>query len=173
MSISLDASIRTCKVDTGEAARIQSDRFQNPNEMVCVPWAGYNLKGQSVCADSFYTKAAGCNSALDRVDVENFLRPQYADLITLNMSGLGGNIYDENTNISASVNARGAQQYDDSLNGITGRYGDTQWRSTNKYTGGSMNAYSRAMAQVSQSNRGVAQLNNGAKSASNRSCSGN
>jgi len=172
MSISLDASIRTCKVDTGEASRIQSDRFQNPNEMVCVPWAGYNLKGQSVCADSFYTKAAGCNSALDRVDVENFLRPQYADLITLNMSGLDGNIYG-NTDVSASVDARGAQQYDDSRNTLTGRYGDTQWRSTNKYTACSMNAYSRAMAQVSQSNRGAAQLNNGARSASNRSSSGN
>ena len=167
MSISLDASIRTCKVDTGEASRIQSDRFQNPNEMVCVPWAGYNLKGQAVCADSFYTKAAGCNSATDRVDVENFLRPQYADLITLNMSGLDGNIYDK-SNVNSYVDAKGAQLYDQSRNNITGRYGDTQWRSTQKYTACTNNAYSRAMAEVAQSNRAIAQLNNAAKSADYR-----
>ena len=31
---SLEGALRTCKVDTGWAARIQSDRFENPNLMV-------------------------------------------------------------------------------------------------------------------------------------------
>ena len=50
-SLSLNASIRTCKVEAGEAVRIESDRFLNPNNMVCIPWNGYNNKGQAVCAD--------------------------------------------------------------------------------------------------------------------------
>lgn len=171
MSISLDASIRTCKVETGEAARIQSDRFQNPNLMVCPPWAGYNLKGQSVCADSFYTKKAGCNSALDRVDVENFLRPQYADLITLNMNGLDGAIYDK-SNVNSYVDAKGVQQFDNSRNKLTGNYG-LQWRANNQYTACTNNAYSRAMSEVAQSNKAAAHANNGFKGNQNRSCSGN
>jgi len=171
MSISLDASIRTCKVETGEASRIQSDRFQNPNLMVCPPWAGYNLKGQSVCADSFYTKSAGCHSATDRVDVENFLRPQYADLITLNMNGLDGDIYGK-SNVNSYVDAKGAQQFDNSRSLVTGNYG-LQRRANNKYTACTNNAYSRAMAEVAHSNRGVSRSNNGFKSNENRSCSGN
>ena len=38
-----------------------------------------DLTGRRVCPDSFYTKSAGCNSAEDRVVVENNLRPQYAE----------------------------------------------------------------------------------------------
>lgn len=171
MSISLDASIRTCKVETGEAARIQSDRFQNPNLMICPTWTGYNIKGQSVCADSFYTKSAGCNSSSDRVDVENFLRPQYADLITLNMNGLDGDIYSK-SNVNSYVNAKGAQQFDNIRNTLTGNYG-LQWRANNKYTACTNNAYSRAMSEVAQSNRVAAQFNNGFRAYNNRSCSGN
>lgn len=48
MSISLEKSVRTCSVNTGEANRIQSDRFFNPQNMVCIPWNGLNNKGQEV-----------------------------------------------------------------------------------------------------------------------------
>tara|TARA_Y100000385_G_C13059278_1_gene623510 strand:- start:1012 stop:1527 length:516 start_codon:yes stop_codon:yes gene_type:complete len=171
MSISLDSSIRTCKVETGEASRIQSDRFQNHNLMVCPPWTGYDLTGRSVCADSFYTKSPGCNSATDRVNVENFLRPQYAPYITLNMSGLDGDIYAK-SNVNSYVDAKGAQQFDNSRNNLTGNYG-LQWRANNKYTACTNNAYSRAMAEVAHSNRVVAQSHNGFKGNNNRSCSGN
>ena len=139
--------------------------------MICPPWSGYNLKGQSVCADSFYTKKAGCNSPLDRVDVENFLRPQYADLITLNMNGLDGDIYG-NVNSNSYIDAKGAQQFDNSRNNITGNYG-LQWRANNRYTACTHNAYSRAMAEVAQANRAAAHANNGFKGNNNRSCSGN
>ena len=76
-NLSLQKSIRTCKVETGWANRIESDRFLNPNVMVCPLWNGMNLKGQAVCPDSFVTKSRGCNSAKDRVVVENDLRPDY------------------------------------------------------------------------------------------------
>jgi hypothetical protein len=95
MSLSLEASIRTCKVDTGWANRIQSDRFENPNLMVCPVWNGMDLAGREVCPDSFYTKRAGCNSAEDRVLVENAVgRPQYMEYIALNANGIKGDIYE-------------------------------------------------------------------------------
>ena len=80
-SISLEGSIRTCKVDTGYANKVESDRFLNPENMVCPIWNGVDLTGRRVCPDSFYTKSAGCNSAEDRVVVENNLRPQYAEYV--------------------------------------------------------------------------------------------
>ena len=96
MSIGLEGALRTCKVDTGWASRIQSDRFENPNLMVCPVWNGRDLSGRPVCADSFYTKRAGCNSALDRVDVENYQRPQYMEYINLDAAGIYANIYKDN-----------------------------------------------------------------------------
>ena len=74
MSISLEKSVRSCSVNVGEANRIQTDRFFNPSNMVCIPWNGINNKGQEVSPDTFYTKSAGCDSAEDRVMVENSLR---------------------------------------------------------------------------------------------------
>ena len=90
MSISLEASIRTCKVDQGWASRVESDRFLNPNLMVCPTWNGVDQYGRFVQPDSFYTKNGGCNSASDRVLVENALRPMYAEYVTLDAKGLEG-----------------------------------------------------------------------------------
>ena len=70
-ALSLEASIRTCKVDTGWANKMESDRFLNPNLMVCPVWNGFDTAGRMVAPDSFWTKNAGCNSAEDRVVVEN------------------------------------------------------------------------------------------------------
>jgi len=97
MSISLDAAIRTCKVNTGWASRELSDRFLNPNNMLCPLWNGIDSAGRRVCPDSFVTKSRGCNSATDRVIVENNVsRPQYMEYITLNSAGVSGNIYGPN-----------------------------------------------------------------------------
>lgn len=90
MSISLEASIRTCKVDQGWASRVESDRFLNPNLMVCPTWNGVDQYGRFVQPDSYFTKNAGCQSAEDRVLVENALRPMYAEYVTLDASGLAG-----------------------------------------------------------------------------------
>lgn len=92
-SLSLEASIRTCKVDTAWDVRAQSDRFFNPNEMVCPVWGGTDLAGRLVCPDSFNTKTAGCNSALDRALVENELRPQYMEYVNLSAAGYTADIY--------------------------------------------------------------------------------
>jgi len=95
--ISIEASTRTCKVDTASATRIESDRFLNPANAVCPRWTGRDLSGRQVNADSFYTKSAGCNSAQDRVVVENTLRPQYSEYINLDVNeGIRGQLYENN-----------------------------------------------------------------------------
>lgn len=101
-SLSLEASLRTCKVNQGEAKRIESDRFLNPNNAMCIPWSGRNLRGQQVCKNSFYTVRPGCNSASERVDVENNLRPQYSEYITLNTQGIQGEMYKKIQNTTGS-----------------------------------------------------------------------
>ena len=95
MSFSLQGSVRTCKVDTAWANRIQTDRFFNPDNMICPVWNGLDTYGRPVQADSFVTKNGGCNSAADRVVVENAVgRPQYFEYVTLDAAGLNGNLYD-------------------------------------------------------------------------------
>jgi len=89
-NISLEGSIRTCKVDTAWASRLESDRFLNPSVMVCPAWTGVDTTGRPVCADSYFTKREGCNSAMDRVMVENGLRPQYIEYVNLDASGIRG-----------------------------------------------------------------------------------
>ena len=92
-NISLEGSIRTCKIDTAYAPKIFSDRFLNPYNMVCPIWNGYDSAGRPASADSFMTKRAGCNSAEDRVQVENFQRPSYVEYVNLSSGGIGGEFY--------------------------------------------------------------------------------
>lgn len=96
-NISLQGSIRGCRVDSGWASRIQSDRFENPALMSCPVWNGSDSYGRQVCPDSFNTKNAGCNSPADRVAVENVLRPQYIEYITLDAQGYTGNLFEEDS----------------------------------------------------------------------------
>lgn len=169
MSFSLDASLRTCKVQTGEAQRIDSDRFLNPNNMICVPWNGLNNKGQTVCVDSWYTKSAGCNSAEDRVEVENWLRPMYSDYINLNVGqGLQGDIYGNNK--TAYEKAGDANKWQQDRYKLTGSFGN-QFQADNLMTCG-LNAYENAMSQVASSNRKASFANNGYFSNTKRNYSG-
>lgn len=124
-TISLEGSLRTCKVDTAWANRIQSDRFENPSLMVCPVWNGFDNAGRPVCADSFVTKSPGCNSSLDRVYVENSLRPQYMEYINLDAEGIRANIYKspEDYNMyhyDAGIRTAGLQN----VPKITGRFGN-------------------------------------------------
>jgi hypothetical protein len=80
--MNLESALRTCKVDTAYQQKIQSDRFLNPRNAVCPVWNGLDTAGRVACKDSFNTKREGCNSALDRVGVENVLRPQYMQYIS-------------------------------------------------------------------------------------------
>lgn len=123
-TISLNKSVRTCKVNTGWADRIQSDRFQNSDLMMCPVWNQRDLAGRKVCADSFNTKRAGCNSSLDRIDVENFLRPQYMEYVTLDAAGIGGNMYgpgNENIGVTESYGQTIPASHDQAYRGPFGK----------------------------------------------------
>ena len=87
MSISLLGSLQVCKVNTGYANKLQSDRTESPENMLCPMWQGTDNYGRYVNPDSFWTKTAGCNSAEDRVLVENNLRPDYAEYVSLDAKG--------------------------------------------------------------------------------------
>jgi hypothetical protein len=160
-SISLEAAIRTCKVDVAYANKVQSDRFLNPDNMVCPIWGGVDTAGRSVCPDSFVTKTAGCNSAEDRVMVENDQRPQYMEYINLSANGIGGNIYG-NTSYPNEMdweNSGMASTKLDNMNKITGQFGN-QFRATN-YPSCGYNSYNEAMSQVSQQMRDAQSLQQG------------
>ena len=154
-SVSLESSLRTCKVDTGWANKVESDRFLNPNNMVCPVWNGVDLTGRRVCPDSFYTKTAGCNSAEDRVVVENAQRPQYMEYINLSANGIDGAIYggmggsketygnsmpwnevgDSNNVYNIPTNAESCRQgwktsCSDNVNNLTGNFGSQLSAST-------------------------------------------
>lgn len=87
---SLESAIRTCKVNTGNADKIESDRFLGfPDKKTCPPFLGTDLIGRSICPDSFMTKSAGCNTPEDRIYVENTVsRPHYYEYINLSPRGL-------------------------------------------------------------------------------------
>jgi len=155
-AISLEKSVRTCDVNTGEAPRIQSDRFFNPNNMVCIPWNGLDLAGRVVSPDSFYTKTPGCNSAEDRVLVENGLRPKYTSYVTLGAAGIDGHVYGQEAEV---VNSVGRTKFDYDRNKYTGNYG-LQFGSDVRYTSCSVGAYERGMAQLAQDHRAETYLQN-------------
>ena len=85
---SISASIREPKVSAGMAANIDSDRYLNSGNTLCVPWSGYDDAGREVSAHSYNTRSAGCNSAHDQVSTENYLRPNYSSYVNLNTDGI-------------------------------------------------------------------------------------
>lgn len=155
-AISLEKSVRTCSVSVGEASRLYSDRFENPQNMVCIPWNGLNNKGQEVCPDSFYTKTAGCDSAEDRVMVENAQRPKYMNYVTLGAQGIAGHIYG---NEEATRQTAARLKFDKSRDKLTGNFG-LQWGANTDYTGCSIGAYERGMAQMNQQMRNQTYMQN-------------
>jgi len=119
-NISLEGSIRTCKVDTAWADKLGSDRFLNPNNMMCPAWNGVDTAGRMVCKDSYYTKQAGCNSAMDRVSVENNLRPQYMEYINLDASGIHGSC---NGSVKANPDSTCGRNAIKNAHNYTGQFG--------------------------------------------------
>jgi hypothetical protein len=158
-SISLESSIRTCKVDTAWANKIESDRFLNPENMVCPIWNGVDTQGRQVCPDSYFTKRAGCNSAEDRVIVENNLRPSYYEYITLSANGLEGSIYGTNSSNQMSQPTKQLS----SINKITGNFG-SQFGASIYPSCSYKNNYQQTMAQNSEQLRQQGAMNNGYKS---------
>lgn len=94
--ISLQGSLKTCKADTAWAERLQSNRFEDPENMICIPWGGRDLVGRPAHADSFYTKSPGCNTPSDRVNVENALRPQYMETTSTDAYGFRSDLSNGN-----------------------------------------------------------------------------
>lgn len=167
-AISLESAIRTCKVETGWANKVESDRFLNPNNMVCHIWNGMDTSGRQVCPDSFYTKRAGCNSAEDRVMVENNVsRPQYMEYITLNANGIDGNIYG---NTMAHANSEVRTKDLQSVHHHTGQFGEDFGATIIPSCG--YNPYREAMAQEAAQMREGFAMQNGYNAQSRRTCSG-
>lgn len=146
---SLESSVRGCQVNTGYAEKLYSDRFLNPGNMVCPIWNGYDSTGRPVCADSFMTKNMGCNSAEDRVMVENYQRPQYIEYVNLSSGGITGNLYDPPVK-SDQIQA-GADLY--AVNNITGNFG-LQFRANVKPNSGcGLYSYEKSMQEQAEQQR--------------------
>ena len=178
MSISLEASLRTCKVDSGWANKSQSDRFLNPNNMVCPVWNGRDITGRQVSPDSFMTKRAGCNNASDRVVVENNVsRPQYMEYINLNAAGVDGDIYGNSISQSNMKSAAAGKAFAEGMTGqfgmVTGKQNIQSQCSVDLQSGEFLSNYDRAMAQMADDRRGVQAVNNKYYSNNSRSCGGN
>lgn len=166
-AFSLEGSIRTCKVSEAWAPRVQSDRFQNPDLLVCPLWNGRDTAGREVCPDSFYTKRAGCNSAEDRVLVENYQRPQYAEYVNLSASGIAGHIFGDSMN-QFLTNERTAEL--GNVNDITGNFG--MQFGADVIPSCPMRPMRYAQAQMAQGGRQLQSMENGYYSNAMRGASG-
>lgn len=163
-NVSLESSIRTCKIDPAYAAKVYSDRFLNPDNMVCPVWNGYDSAGRPVCPDSFNTKRAGCNSAEDRVHVENYQRPQYVEYVNLSAGGIDGGFYGPpptGYNMTQWDTMKASRDLH-AINNVTGNFGK-QFGST-VYPNCGVHQYSRAMAQNAEALRKYTAMNQGYKS---------
>ena len=149
-SLSLMKSIATCRVDTAQTNRIQSDRFLNPNSMVCVNWNGMDSVGRTICRDSWNTKAAGCNSATDRVSIENDLRPNYIEYVNLDGGVINSDLYGSNPSFAVTRTSQTAK-YDNNLNSNVPHFGG-QFQATNAPSC-PMDSYERSVALTNQANR--------------------
>jgi hypothetical protein len=175
-NLSLQASIRTCKVDQGWANKIESDRFFNPELMMCPVWNGRDLTGRKVCPDSFWTKREGCNSAEDRITVENGLRPQYMEYITLDAAGIQG-AFDstgpysgDRTRDGFPPNSQTRTQSRQEFLDYTGNFG---LDFNQVYPGCASLPYARAMAMQNQGQRSNEAMTHGYQSNQMRNASGN
>lgn len=171
-SVSLESAIRTCKVNQSSANKVESDRFLNPDNMLCPIWNGHDLAGRPVCPNSFMTKSRGCNSAQDRVVVENNVtRPQYMSYITLSENGIIGEIYGDSTK---QVNSQLRTNALDKVHGLTGQFGYVSDFGAQVIPScGTGNAYEKAQLQIhSQEQRLKQHLHNQKELYDNNRCSG-
>lgn len=168
-NVSLESSIRTCKVDTGYANRVQSDRFLNPNNNICLQANMFDSAGRPSCYNSLYTKAPGCNSAEDRIAVENMLRPRYSEYVSRGMDGLqyGGLPH-------SSLRWDDMKAQNDFKCDYSQRSGDFGFQMSSKVypSCGRMMAYERGMAQEAQTGRQYDALNSAYSTRAGKTCSG-
>lgn len=160
-NISLEGSIRTCKIDTAYAPKVFSDRFLNPGNMVCPIWNGYDSAGRPACPDSFMTKRAGCNSAEDRVFVENYQRPRYVEYVNLSAGGIDGEFYGQPNTMTQWDEMKAVTDLR-AVNGIAGNFG--YQFGANVYPNCGVHQYAKAMAQNSETLRKYSAYDQGLKS---------
>jgi hypothetical protein len=100
--IGMRASIVGNQVDQAWQQQAVGARTFNPDLMMCPLWTGVDLAGRPVCKDSFYTKRAGCNSALDRIKIEDSLRPRYAEFLwdARGIEGVGADYPDNSSSVN-------------------------------------------------------------------------
>lgn len=168
-NISLEGSIRTCKVDTAYAPKVFSDRFLNPGNMVCPVWNGYDSAGRPACPDSFMTKSEGCNSAEDRVFVENYQRPRYVEYVNLSAGGIDGEFYGDPNNMTQWDEMKAISDLRDA-HGVAGNFG-YQFGSM-IYPNCGVYQYSKAMAQNAETLRKYSAYDQGYKSNCSKMYSG-
>ena len=154
-SISLESAIRTCKVQTSNANKIESDRFLNPQNMVCPVWNGLDTQGREVCVDSYFTKRAGCNSAQDRVVVENNLRPQYMEYVNLSAGGIDIPYSNSMSYHNEGLRTKSVQK----AQKLTGSFGDAIGANVQGSCG--VRNYEKAMQQMNKSARETQAINEG------------
>jgi hypothetical protein len=91
MTSYIDKNLRTYgRVNTDWASRYFSDRFLNSNEMVCPIRKTYDLNGRPSDHYSIITTTAGCNSAGERILIEDAQRPKTFVMPGLNSLGVDG-----------------------------------------------------------------------------------
>ena len=91
-TISIGNTIRSPKVTTGNADQYASMRIYDPDAQVCPTRANFDNYGRWAVHDTINTYAPGCFSALDRINVENSLRPDYSEYLNawaINYPGVG------------------------------------------------------------------------------------
>jgi hypothetical protein len=159
--VSLESSIRTCKIDPAYAAKVQSDRFLNPGNMICPIWNGYDSAGRPSCADSFNTKSAGCNSAEDRVFVENYQRPQYVEYVNLSSGGIDGEFYGGGGTMTEWDKMKAASDLNQAHN-VSGNYGLQM--GSNVFPNCGVHQYARGMQQNAEALRKYSSYNQAYKS---------
>lgn len=130
---------------------------------------GTDLSGRQVCDDSFVTKKEGCNSSLDRIKVENFLRPAYTNYVTISAAGIDGENANYGPNLTVS-DSRFADHQRTKLSNNNPRFGlvsteailptssKLELKSANAYQSADMDAVHAQNARVRQN------LNIGSKS---------
>ena len=153
----LTAHINQNKVYVGDAERGRTHRIQDPSAMMCPLWTGSDLTGRGVCENSFYTKMEGCNTAEDRVFVENNLRPQYTNFVTVSAAGISGDGLYRTNSQAYGANMRTAEKKQTlSSTPHFGGIDNSQIKSTNTYeeVKGALSAHSQdRIAATSQQSR--------------------
>jgi len=87
---SINKNIHNCKVRAENANRNQSERIFNPSAMICPVWTNQDDLGRFVTKDSRKLYTAGCNSANDIVETENYLYASHINQFNLNSYGIDG-----------------------------------------------------------------------------------